>query len=88
MNVLSAIGFWIAVLSPFVFSLAAFLDITRTPSWVWALTGRQRVLWMSVIGGTSLLYIIGSLVACFYFATAGRELRRASRGNFRDFSGD
>ena len=47
MNVLSAIGFWIAVLSPFVFSLAAFLDITRTPSWVWALTGRQRVLWMS-----------------------------------------
>ena len=88
MNVVSAIAFWIIVLSPFVFHLAAFLDITRTPSWVWALTGRERVVWMSVVGGTSFLYLIGSLVACFYFATAGKELRRAARGNFRDFTSD
>ncbi|MDG2112001.1 MAG: hypothetical protein P8N02_05240 [Actinomycetota bacterium] len=86
MAVLSAIGFWLVVGTPFLITLLAFLDVARRPSWAWAMTGRRQAVWMGVLGGAALTWLGGAAVAVWYFATAYRDVRDAERGDLRFWS--
>ena len=82
-SVLSAIGVWIIIGTPFLITMVAFLDVARRPNWAWALTGRRRTLWMALLGTASITWLGGPMVALWYFRSAYRDVRDAERGDIR-----
>jgi hypothetical protein len=86
MAVLSAIGFWLLVGSPFLLTLIAFLDVARRPAWAWAVAGRRQAVWLAILGGAAITWLGGAFVALLYLLTARRDVRDAERGDLRFWS--
>ena len=68
-------------LLPLALTAWALLDAASRPSWAWALAGRNRVLWMTVIA-IGVLTLIGGIVVCtFYLLRVRPIVAAAERGD-------
>ena len=79
--VASAVGFWVLIGFPLLVTMVAVLDVARRPRWAWAIVGRDQTRWLALLGGLALTWLGGMVAALWYFATAGREVARAERGD-------
>ena len=80
-EVLTEVGRVSLFMLPLAFSAAAFLDAARWPSWVWALAGRRRILWLSIIAVGILSVVGGVVISAAYFLIVHRDLRAIERGD-------
>ena len=71
-------------LLPLAFSAWAFLDAASRPSWAWALSGRSRVVWMTVIALGVLTLIGGIVVSAYYLLRVRPVVAAAERGDVPD----
>lgn len=80
-EIIRALLYWLVVSIPLIVGLVAFLDVARRPSWVWALAGKSRLLWLCLLGMTWLTLCGGLLVAPIYWIWVRPDLVRAERGD-------
>lgn len=71
---------------PIGLSLLAFVDAARWDSWVWALSGRRRVVWMALIAFGVLSVPVGMLISGTYLIVVRRRLKAIDRGNLGDLA--
>ena len=74
-------GILLAFAAPIGLSLFAFIDAARWDSWVWAMAGRRRVLWMCVIAFGVLSVPLGVAISAFYLLRIRRHLRAVEGGH-------
>jgi hypothetical protein len=65
---------------PLGLSVWALLDITRRPSWAWALAGRPQVLWLAAVLMGTLLLIAGMGVSIWYLVRVRPTIAAAEDG--------
>jgi len=75
------------LLLPVLYTLAAFLDVARRPSWVWALAGKRQLVWLWLLGMSILTVYGGLIVATIYFLFARPALVRTEAGDLRSVAG-
>lgn len=66
---------------PLALSGLAFLDAAHWDGWVWALSGRRRLVWMVLIGFGVLSVIAGLLISGYYLLRIRPALRAIDRGD-------
>lgn len=69
---------------PIGLSLIAFVDAARWDSWVWALSGRRRVVWMAMIAFGVLSLPVGLVISSSYLLLVHRRLKAIDRGDLGD----
>lgn len=69
---------------PIAVSGLAFLDAARWDGWVWALSGRRRLVWMILIGFGVLSVIVGLLISGYYLLMIRPKLRAIDRGDLSE----
>lgn len=72
---------------PLAVSGLAFLDAARWDGWVWALSGRRRLVWMVLIGFGILSVIPGLLISGYYLLRIRPKLRAIDRGDLSESTG-
>lgn len=65
---------------PLGISVWAMLDAAHRPEWAWALAGRRRVVWLSVIMFGIFTVVGGLLVSGYYLASIRPRIAAAERG--------
>jgi hypothetical protein len=75
-----AIATAVFVCIPLGVSVWALLDAARRPEWAWALAGRRRVVWMSVIMFGVLSVIPGLIISSWYLVGIRPRVRDAEDG--------
>ncbi len=55
------------------------VDVSRTPDWAWASTGRSKAGWVAVFVIGILLWFVGIIGAIVYLSTIRPHLQRATR---------
>jgi hypothetical protein len=68
-------------LLPLALTVWALLDVASRPSWAWALAGRNRVVWMTVIALGVLTLVGGIVVSTFYLVRVRPVVAAAERGD-------
>ena len=66
---------------PLAISMWALLDAARRPAWAWALTGRDRAMWIGGICLGILSVIGGLLVSGIYLVKIRRAVAAAEQGD-------
>jgi len=74
-------GWLLVYAAPLGLSILALIDAARWDSWVWAMAGRRRVLWMAVIAFGVLSVPLGIAISAFYLLWVRRHLRSVESGN-------
>lgn len=59
----------------------AFLDAVHRPAWVWAISGRRRLIWLIMIIMGVITMILGIIVSVYYLIMVRSELRAIENGN-------
>jgi hypothetical protein len=67
---------------PLGLSVWAILDITRRPSWAWALAGRPQVVWLAAVLAGTLLLVVGMGISIWYLARVRPTIADAEDGRF------
>jgi len=65
---------------PLAISLWALLDITRRPSWAWALSGRRQVVWLAAVLLGFLTVLGGLAVSGWYLWRVRPDIAAAEAG--------
>lgn len=75
------LGVLLVYAAPIGLTLVAFIDAVRWDSWVWALAGRRRVLWMGIIALGLMSVPIGLAISGYYLLWIRRQLRAVEAGD-------
>jgi hypothetical protein len=65
---------------PLGLSMWALLDITRRPSWAWALAEREQVLWLAAVLVGTLLLLAGMAISIWYLVRVRPLIAAAEHG--------
>ncbi|MCB1015192.1 MAG: hypothetical protein KDB10_08755 [Acidimicrobiales bacterium] len=71
-------------LLPLGLSLWAFLDVARRPSWAWALSGRNRIVWLVAIAFGVLTVVGGIAISCWYLLRVRPAVAAVEDGQLPD----
>jgi hypothetical protein len=66
---------------PLGISLWALLDAAHRPEWAWALAGRRRVVWITVILFGILTVVGGLLISGYYLVSIRPHVAAAEEGD-------
>ena len=69
---------------PLGLSVWALLDIARRPAWAWALSGRNRALWMAVVLVGILSVVGGVLISGWYLLRIRPQIAATESGQLPD----
>jgi hypothetical protein len=67
---------------PIGVSLWALLDIARRPAWAWGLSGRNRLLWLTLVLLGTCSVVGGLLVSGWYLLRVRPVIAAAEDGRF------
>lgn len=67
---------------PLALSVWALLDAAHRPAWVWAMSGRERTVWMALILFGTLVTPLGIVISSIYLIRVRAQLIRLESGDF------
>jgi hypothetical protein len=65
---------------PLAISFWALLDAAHRPEWAWALCGRRRVVWLTLVFVGMLSVVGGLIISAWYLVGIRPRIRDAEEG--------